>query len=128
MVSCGCLGATESPIERFFRSLDTAEPTCGNEESVSILSDSLRDTEGCYFNTAEFNNESPVYTSSGTMDLGQVWIVAAEYTDEEGIVSVSGTSPRGGSHTGGSDWGTGQVSHFYRPEIVVPERDGSYSK
>lgn len=72
------------------RSLNTAGPGCGEGESISIVSDSLPDTEGCYLESAEFINGNRVYTASGTMDVGQMWIVAAEYTDEDEAVTVSG--------------------------------------
>lgn len=108
-ISCGCTGAPRLAIVRPGRSLDVAGPTCGSEESFSIASDSLHDTEGCYFDTAEFNNDSPVYTASGTLGLSQIWVVAAEYTDEKGDVSVSEIFKCGVSHTGRSDWSTGHM-------------------
>lgn len=95
-VSCGCsVAPSQSSTTTVARSLNTAGPSCGDGESFFVESDTLPGTQGCYVDTLEVSNGNPVYTASGTMHLGQVWVVAAEYTDEEETVSVSVRYTRG---------------------------------
>lgn len=89
-VSCGCsVAPSQSSTLTSPRSLNTAGPTCGDGEAFVVESDTFPVTQGCYLDTMEVSNGYPIYTASGAMNLGQVWVVAAEYTDEEENVSVS---------------------------------------
>lgn len=76
-VSCGCTTASPSPTTASAPTPNTA-PSCGEGDSFSIVSDSLPEAEGCYLDTAFFQNDSPVYSTTGTTDLEQVFVFVVE--------------------------------------------------
>ena len=86
-VSCGCSDTPTSTITLPPMNGSSASP-CLEGGSFSVESETLPDAEGCFVDTTELRHELPVYTTSGTLDIGQVWMVAIESIDD-GISEVS---------------------------------------
>ena len=97
LLSCGCSSTpSPAPTPVLFVNSSTPPPlvsstgACADGDSFSIESESMPITEGCYLDTSEANNGSPVYTISGIMDVGQIWVVAVEVELDETSSIVSG--------------------------------------
>lgn len=92
VVVCGCSVESPEPSPVVSNPTpSTAASTCGERESFFISSEDLPETEGCYIDTEVTFNENPVYTASGTLDVGQIWMSAVEFTPEDADTTVSGT-------------------------------------
>ena len=98
--SCGCSTTPPpAPTSKPFISSSSRAPAggdvgaCTDGVSFSIVSDTLPDTQGCYLDTKEVNNGSPVYTVSGTTDLEQIWVVAVDVGLDDSSSIVSGSVP-----------------------------------
>lgn len=99
-VTCGCtttpspeLGTTLAPVPVTAWTLAplTSGGTCSEGDSFSVSSGDLPNTEGCYVNTAFTYNEQIIYSTSGTEDAGQIWMVALEFAgDDDSDLVVSG--------------------------------------
>lgn len=66
----------------------SASNPCSDGGSFSIESETLPDAQGCFLDTKELRHELPVYTISGTLSIGQFWVVAIEFI-ENGTPEVS---------------------------------------
>lgn len=89
-ITCGCEIPSPSPIYVASDPLPTtlapfpsAAPTCGEGDSFSIESEFFPEAEGCFVDTAVVSNDRPVYTISGTVDQGQVVVLALELTEDD---------------------------------------------
>lgn len=92
-LSCGCSDVpppliTPPPIR------GSPNSSCSEGGAFSIESETLPDAQGCFLNTAETRHDLPVYTISGTLNMGQFWVVAIEFI-ENGMSAV-----RAGMHMG----------------------------
>lgn len=64
---------------------------CSEGTSFSIASETLPGAEGCYLDTDYVNNNQAVYTTSGTIDVGQIWMIATTFiVDDSSTEVVSG--------------------------------------
>lgn len=92
-VSCGCSGTpppliTPPPIP------GSTNSSCSGGASFSIESGTFPESEGCFVDTTELRHELPVYTISGTLDIGQFWMVAVEFVGD-GLSAVSARMHKG---------------------------------
>lgn len=98
-VFCGCSLSTSPSTERSAPSPSpfTAAPTpsgydiCGEGGSVSVISDSLPEADGCLFSTTTTQGGHALYTSDGTDDEDQLWMYAFEIVQEDSSTAVSVT-------------------------------------
>lgn len=85
-MSCGCSidGASPPSPTTMITSAPAPSSTvvpkaCGEGDSFSISSETLPDAEGCYLDTgAETSNQKRIYSTSGTPEFGQIWMVAVD--------------------------------------------------
>lgn len=102
-ISCGCSTSTSATSTSTVVPAPTASPVtpaptpsaygvCGEGGSISIASLSLPEVAGCLLSTDEVRNDITLYTTSGTDDVGQLWMYALDVTRDD---SSAGVSARG---------------------------------
>ncbi|MEP5116485.1 MAG: hypothetical protein ABJQ90_12215 [Parasphingorhabdus sp.] len=98
-VFSGCSLSSSSSTERSAPSPSpfTAAPIpsgydiCGEGGSVSVISDSLPEADGCLFSTTTTEGVHAVYTSDGADDAEQLWMYAFQIIREDSRTAVSVT-------------------------------------
>lgn len=83
-VSCGCPVTSSSAMVTDAPAPSTTVSACSDGDSFSIVSETLAIAEGCYLDAGSVSTGQVLYTTSGTDDLGQMWMAPLELSGEGG--------------------------------------------